>query len=174
MNQQRRDGELLSRYVDFRGLRLRSIEESATEMGVTLNQAIGARRAFLWKELDFWLDVDTDPMTWDVLCVPMFWKIIDEIHRLQVDFFWKNKPTSRNEVTPEMKQRAKDYPVTTLIQFDKGKALAFCHTDKTPSLTYFAKKNVASCFVCNKRFDPIDILMLRDGYSFHGAIRALQ
>lgn len=171
---QRCEGELFSRFLRFTPLRLRTIEQSAEEMGVTLNYAIGARRAFLWKELDFWLDVETDVTTWDVLCKPMVWKVIDDLTKLQVDVFWKNKPQSRNEVTPEMKQRAKAHPVTNLIQFEKGKALAFCHTDKTPSLTYYAKKNLATCFVCNKRFDPIDVLMLRDGYTFHDAIRALQ
>ncbi len=165
---------LFGRYLRFIPVRLRDIEASASDMGIAVSHALGARRSYLWKELDFWLEHETDPMTWDVLCKPMAWKIIDDLNRLVADLYWKNKPTSKNEVTPEMKQRAKDYPVTNLIQFEKGKALAFCHIDKTPSLTYFAKKNLVSCFVCDKRFDAIGILMTRDGYSFHDAIRALQ
>lgn len=147
---------------------------SAAEMEISLNQAVGARRAYLWKELDFWLDVEVEPVNWDVICKPMIWKLLDNLIKLQAELYWKTKPARKNEVTAEMKDRAKAYPITSLIEFHKGKALAFCHVDKTPSLSYFAKKNIATCFVCNKRFDAIGVLVERDGMSYHDAIRALQ
>jgi len=142
-------------------------------METTATYAVGARRAYLWRELDFWIDAETDPVTWDVLCRPMVFRVIDDLIRLQADIYWKNKPKSRDEVTPEMKDRARAHLVTDLIDFSKGKALAFCHTDRTPSLSHFEKKNIARCFVCNKSFGAIDILMERDGYKFHDAVRAL-
>lgn len=168
------EGELFSRYLKFTPLRLRDIEAVALDMGVPAKEAITARRDYLWRELDFWLDVRTDVVTWDVLCRPIAWAIIDDIKRLHVDSFWKSKPVSKNEITDEMKERARAYPVTELIQFQRGKSLAFCHTDKTPSLSYYAKGNIARCFVCAKSFGPIDVLMVRDGYKFLDAVRALQ
>jgi len=168
------EGDLFSRYLKFTPIRLRDIEATALDMGVSLKDAISSRRAYLWHELDFWLEVETDPMTWDVLCKPLAWAIIDDIKRLHADAFWKSKPASKNEVTQEMKDRARAYPVAELIQFQKGKSLAFCHTDKTPSLSHYAKGNIARCFVCSKSFGPIDVLMERDGYKFLDAVRALQ
>ncbi len=165
---------LLFRYSKFQTMRLRVIEEAAESMGVSVSHAVLKRQSYLWTEMNFWLDVDVGPTTWDVLCSPIFFKILDEMIQLRKDIFWRDKPRSKNDVTPEMKDRAKAHPVTNLIQFNKGKALAFCHSDKTPSMTYYAKMNRASCFVCNKTFDPIDILMIRDGMKYHDAIRALQ
>jgi DNA primase len=69
---------------------------------------------------------------------------------------------------------AKETPVTNLIEFDRnGKALAFCHDDKTPSLSYNKKANRAHCFPCGKSFNAIDILMVRDNYSFINAVKEL-
>lgn len=95
-------------------------------------------------------------------------KITKEIERLDDD----KKPDA---ITDEMIARAKDYPIEKLIDFDRtGKALAFCHADKTPSLSWWKKGNKATCFPCDKRFDPIDVLILRDGFTFYEAVKRLQ
>ena len=71
--------------------------------------------------------------------------------------------------------KAKDYPITQLIEFDKfGKALAFCHEDTKPSLSYWAKANNCRCFACGESFDPIAVLMKRDGMSFIEAVKKLR
>lgn len=152
---------------------LRDIEKSAAEMGVSLAYAVGARRNFLWKEVDRWLDADTDPTTWAVLCLPRFWAIVDDLIKLQRDLYWKNKPVLAGQVTDEMKERARQVPVASLLEFNQGKALCLWHDDKRPSMGISKKSGKAICYVCNKQFDPIDIVMKRDCKTYYEAIKYL-
>lgn len=70
-------------------------------------------------------------------------------------------------------EAAREYPVERLIDFQKGKAYAWCHNDKTPSLTKMKHENLVFCWPCRKAFNPIDILMSRDNLSFQDAVRSL-
>ena len=77
-------------------------------------------------------------------------------------------------ITPEMIERARQFPIENLIEFDRQhKAVAFCHADNHPSLSWHRAGNRATCFPCNKSFNPIDVLTLRDGMSFRDAVRQL-
>jgi hypothetical protein len=77
-------------------------------------------------------------------------------------------------VTDELIKQARQYPIDQLVEFDRqGKAQAFCHKDKHPSLSWDKKRNRAHCFPCGKSFNPIDILTTRDGMSFQNAVRTL-
>lgn len=78
-----------------------------------------------------------------------------------------------NAITPELIERARQYPVEQLVEFVQGKAYAFCHEDKNPSATMMKGGNKLRCWPCNKNFDPIDILTLRDKFSFAEAVRRL-
>lgn len=80
---------------------------------------------------------------------------------------------SKDHITDEMIQRAKEFPVEQLITFVSGKAYAFCHDDKRPSMTKHKQKNVAYCWACSKGYDPISILMERDGLSFKDSVKEL-
>jgi hypothetical protein len=155
-------------------LRLREIEQHAEEMKVTLNYAVGARRRYLERELDFWLESKAGPVTWAVMCVPRFWAIVADLMQLQRDLFWKNKPAQKGDITDEMKQQAREYPVERLIEFDhQGKAFCLWHDDQRPSMMKSNKKNGVRCYVCNKGWDPIDIVMKRDGKNYFDAVRHL-
>jgi len=77
-----------------------------------------------------------------------------------------------DRLTDEQIEQARQFPVDKLIVFEKGKALAFCHEDNRPSLHWYKKSNRARCFVCNRTWNPIDILMAR-GYSFSSSIKEL-
>lgn len=77
-------------------------------------------------------------------------------------------------ITDDMIERARQYPIDKLIAFQKGAALAWCHDDKRPSLTWDKKRNRAKCWPCDKSFDSIAVLMERDNMSFRDAVRALQ
>lgn len=156
-------------------MRLREIEKHAADMGVPLKYAIAARLRYLWQDLGRWFNAETDLMTWHVLCAPRIWAILDDIIQLNRDIRWKSKPARQNEVTEEMKQRAKAYPIERLIEFDsQGKACCFNHQEKTPSLNLNRAKNKAHCFGgCCKSFDPIDVLVIRDGKKYHDAVRQL-
>jgi hypothetical protein len=168
-------GELFHRFIDFIPTRLRDMEKLAAEMEVQIGFAIHRRRAYLLAELDFWLEAETDLETWEVLCRPMFFKITDELVKLRLDVYWKNKP-GKGDVTEDMKRCAKDYPINKLIDFSKGRRVKCIdpnHEDKAPSLGYYAKGNSAKCFGCNRRFDSVDVLMVRDGMSYLDAVRQL-
>ena len=76
-------------------------------------------------------------------------------------------------ITPDMIAQARQYPITQLIDFNRGVALAWCHPDKKPSLSHHVAKNRATCFPCGKSYDPISVLMQRDGMTFPAAVRQL-
>jgi hypothetical protein len=156
-------------------LRLRDLEKQAALEGITLHQAVNKYRYQQWKEFDFWLDTDVDPMTWDVLCKPSIEAILKDLYQLKKDLYFKNKPVSKDDITPDMIAQAKEYPVTSLVAF-KGK-VAHCinpnHTDKRPSMYLSPRINKATCGGCNKRFDAIDIVMTLEGLSWPDAVRKL-
>ena len=62
-------------------------------------------------------------------------------------------------------KKAKDYQIDFLIDFDSNGFAKRCpnHSQdtnqKTPSLKYYRKSNTCYCFVCNQKFDAIDIYM---------------
>jgi len=77
------------------------------------------------------------------------------------------------EISDAQIQEAKAYPIDRIIDFQNGKAIAWCHNDSKPSLTHWKQKNMASCFVCNERFDTIDAVMELQGLTFPEAVRSL-
>lgn len=154
-------------------VRLREIEKAAQEMGVTLTHAVGARRAYLWREWEYWLYTGADVLSWDVLCKPMLAAILEELYQLKRDLYFKNRPVRRGEITEEMVEKAVSIEVTRLVEFTKGRALAWCHEDKRPSLYIATRKNRVICPVCDLHMNPIDILRKRDGMSYQSAVTML-
>lgn len=77
-------------------------------------------------------------------------------------------------ITDEMIATARAYPVDKLVVFHRGKCNAWCHDDRHPSMYHGTRINAACCPVCNKSFDPIAVLMTRDGMSFINAVKELQ
>jgi hypothetical protein len=85
----------------------------------------------------------------------------------------KNMSTTKPGLTDDMIDEAMRYPVDKLIEFTRGKAVAFCHQDKNPSMYHGTRLNIAVCPVCDKKFNPIKILMERDGIDFKSAVKQL-
>jgi len=56
-------------------------------------------------------------------------------------------------------QKAKAYPIENLIKIQRNKAECLWHKDREPSLHYYRKDNKVHCFVCNKQWDSIDVVM---------------
>lgn len=79
----------------------------------------------------------------------------------------------QGKLTDDMIQRAREYPIEQVVEFVKGKATAFCHPDKNPSLHHDRKHNRAHCFPCGKSFSALDVLILRDNLSFNEAVKRL-
>jgi hypothetical protein len=95
-------------------------------------------------------------------------KILLELCRIK-----KAMTTKQDEITEDIIAAAKSHPMTSIIEFTRGKAKAFCHEDNNPSMYHATRLNLAICPVCDKRFDTIAVLMERDGMSFQDAVRAL-
>lgn len=78
-----------------------------------------------------------------------------------------------NGITDEMITDARNYPVDKLVDFNRGKAIAFCHDDKNPSLVFLTRKKLAWCPVCDIYYNSVDVLVKRDGYNFKEAVKCL-
>lgn len=76
-------------------------------------------------------------------------------------------------ITDDMIANAKAFPIGELVEVNRrGYARCIGHTDQHPSA--YCKKNFMHCFVCNKSWDTIAILMERDGLGFREAVMKLQ
>lgn len=94
-------------------------------------------------------------------------KMVNELYHT------RPRQVSKDEITNQNIEAARNYPITDLIEFKRDMAVCFVHADKSPSLHFIKDKNVAWCFSCQKMFDSIDVLMIRDGYTFQEAVRRL-
>jgi hypothetical protein len=76
-------------------------------------------------------------------------------------------------ITPEMIDQARQYPITSIIEFSKGRYRC-CpfHEDRNPSMALY--ENHVHCFVCNRTWDSISAAMALDGVTFREAVLALQ
>jgi len=69
--------------------------------------------------------------------------------------------------------KAKQFPITDLIEFKQGKAHCLWHNEKTASLNYYPKTNSCFCFGCFKAVDAIEVARQKHGLSFKEAIKFL-
>lgn len=76
-------------------------------------------------------------------------------------------------ITPDMIDQARQYPITSIIDFPKGRYRC-CpfHEDSNPSMALY--DNHVHCFVCNRSWDSISAVMKLDDVSFREAVLALQ
>jgi hypothetical protein len=76
-------------------------------------------------------------------------------------------------ITPEMIEHARQYPITSIIDFPKGRYRC-CpfHEDRNPSMALY--ENHVHCFVCNRTWDSISATMELDGVTFREAVLSLQ
>lgn len=84
-----------------------------------------------------------------------------------------NGVVNESRLTDSMIEVARSYPIERVVSFHRGLAPCFAHEDKKPSMSHWKGGNKASCFVCNKRWSAIDVVMQRDGRSFPDAVRFL-
>ncbi len=166
--------DLWIRRINYVPQRLRDIEKKAVEMEVRINQAIGARRSYLKKELALYKGASVDHLTRAVICWPMERQIEKELAKLRKDLLFRDHPP-KGQITPEMIERASQYPIHELIEFDaRGMALCFNHEEKTGSLHLNKKTNTCRCFgSCQQTFNPLHVLKIRDKMSFPDAVRKL-
>ena len=138
-------------------------------MKVTLRKdrkkAIKARIIEIIKEIKTYIG-NNDP-------VIGYWRreLWDEIEYLRLNKYKKDYKSGISDADIE---RAKQYPINKIINFNNGVATAWCHADKNPSLTYWEDKNLAYCFVCQKAIDPIQAFMELQDMSFTETIKTLR
>ena len=100
-------------------------------------------------------------------------RFIDLAKESRALFLSVTRKESTDRITDEQIEQARAYPIDKLIEFTRGKALAPCHDDNAPSLSHDRKRNRATCFVCNKSFNPIDYIIMTDGLKFADAVKQL-
>jgi hypothetical protein len=76
-------------------------------------------------------------------------------------------------ITTEMIEQARQYPITSIIEFPKGRHRC-CpfHDDSNPSMALY--DNHVHCFVCSRSWDSISAMMELDDVSFKEAVLSLQ
>ncbi len=107
-------------------------------------------------------------------------RLLSEQDKLDREFYFllsKGLPSSESKkrqkpITPDMVERAKEFPIDTLLDVRRGYATCLFHADKRPSM--YVKGNFAHCFSCGKTADTIDIYRKIHGATFPEAVRALQ
>lgn len=77
------------------------------------------------------------------------------------------------KVTDAEIEQAKQYPIDRLVDFSKGRATAWCHDDRNPSLVHNRKENKVYCPVCHKQWNSVEVTMIRNNLKFYDAVRSL-
>lgn len=144
------------------------VKEKATLFTILPKSAFKMRKRFLVEELGKWpgyIEGEHDEPPYGSI-----WAILDEIQALtKVEQYKPHK----GDIDDEMIERARNYPVDQLITFKNGKTHCFAHVDKSPSMFFGFRKNIAVCPVCNKAWNAISILVDRDGLNFKEAVKDL-
>lgn len=143
-------------------LTLWRLKKQAEQFDISVESAIKMKLRYAIGAAEIWAD------TFE----PYYWKWVDVIIKLR-DMQRRLKKPIKDTITDEMIEQAREQDIRSIIEFKNGKAIAWCHEDKNPSLTYMSKTNKAWCAACGKYFDSIGVLMGRDGMTFITAVREL-
>ena len=159
--------------------RYTQILEMAQIFGIPFRQALAMRHTFLDDLIKrYQVDIDEE-LEYLQTCEEEFefriylesvagkMKIINKLE--------KSRPVKPSDcdISEDDIYTARAVTVDKLIKFNRGKAVAFCHEDKNPSMFHATRKNLAICPVCDRMFGPIDILIERDGMTFIEAVKYL-
>lgn len=82
------------------------------------------------------------------------------------------KKEMSSKISNEMIEKARNYPITDLIENKKNFCLCPFHDDHHPSL--YLRKNFYYCFSCNAHGSVIDLYMHLNNVNFVEAVRSLQ
>lgn len=83
----------------------------------------------------------------------------------------KNVPF--NSQTSDQVTRAKEYPITNLLEFKNNKVKCPFHKEKTASFTYYPKTNTCYCWGCSKVADSIEVYKKLNNCSFTEAVNEI-
>lgn len=80
-----------------------------------------------------------------------------EVNKEITKLEWYVKPKSQRTELDIAK--AKEFPITNLIEFKRKVAICIWHDDRKPSMNYFPSTNKVWCFACQNGGDAIDVAM---------------
>ena len=83
----------------------------------------------------------------------------------------RKNPTKKKDLNIE---KAKQFPISSLIDFRYRKAKCIFHEDHSPSLYYYPNTNTVYCFACNTFADSIKVYQTIHQCTFRKAVLALQ
>ena len=161
----------------------KQIKEQAELMGISVAAAVAARIRYLRGEIataEAQLRVDeaelvgcTDQVMLAVLedATARSRQQLGKL-RQQIDLLQRQE-RGESEFAPVSDAEhdaANEVPMTDLIEFVRGKATAPCHEDRSPSMFYGARRNIAVCPVCDKRWTPVSWCMEQMGLSYRDAV----
>jgi len=163
--------------------------QAARDMGVPVRYAVMRRLAFLQPQIkhlerEIWgaqrrIERSNDPLI-KALTASFIKDKEKELQPLKVEATallnhvnGKEAVPVAGKITPEMIEQARQYPITSIIDFSKGRYRC-CpfHKDRNPSMSLY--ENHVHCFVCNRSWDSISVTMELDSVSFREAVLALQ
>ncbi len=85
----------------------------------------------------------------------------------------KKAPAGR--INDAMIEKAREYPIDELEDFEHNVRKCLFHEDNSPSLHYYKKSNTCYCFGgCGRKYDAIDVYMKLYNCNFIEAVKALQ
>lgn len=84
------------------------------------------------------------------------------------------EPRKRDQKITDKVLKAKDYPIDSMIEFNRNKAKCIWHNEKDESMHYYVDSNTLYCFGCGKFGDSIDVYKQIHNVSFKEAVEKLQ
>ena len=159
------------------------VKNKAEEFGVPLDWALGRRKEFLYnlikREKNTIINIKTRKVGIDLFYDRLLelrektsLKLIKSI-KFQLKILSPYWQTKKNNITDEMIENARQYPIKSLMKNSVRNDMTLCpfHDDSNPSMSI--KKNTAYCFACNKKWNSIDFVMDIKNYDFKEAVKYL-
>lgn len=162
---------------------LRAIEKASEAFGIPMQIGVMYRENYL---LDRVIETaehlekyskrlvgsDYETRKFIVLCMEKCKKSIKALKK-EIGVMQHYQPIMEGALNPIMIERAREYPIASLIEHRKNMALCVNHLERNPSMNI--KNNFAYCYSCGWHGDSIDVYMkLNDGVGFVEAVKALQ
>jgi hypothetical protein len=161
---------------------IEAIRKMADEIGVPIEWAINRRKLFIETEISYLKrhqrtmvqqmsgsNVQDRDFIFDVLM-----RTQKEIHDYEREIYFIEHADriNKSEITDEMIDRAKEYPIEQLIEVKRNLALCINHSERKPSMN--CKNNFAYCHSCGWSGDTISIKMKLTDCTFIEAVKSLQ
>ena len=159
------------------------IIETASSWGIDHKTAIKTKMRYFRQSID---EIQDDIRHWnemiwgleDQAAITLLNRRIERLDRKQRGFNIRIKnleqdhQVSINSITSEQIEAARAFPIEDLLEnIHRHRLRCPFHDDQHPSASI--KNNKLRCWVCSKTWNPIDLVMQRDGLTFINAVRRL-